>query len=300
VLGPVRGEAEVLARDWLARAGKRWRPFLAVCAYRALREEPDGALPASLRNAAVAVECFHKASLIHDDIEDGDAERYGERTLHEEHGIPIALNVGDLLIGEGYRLLAEADAPAAQRAEMIAVAAEAHRELARGQGAELAWRRRGGPLRPEDVLEIHAAKTAPAFDVALRLGGILAGAGEDVFDVFRAYSRALGIAYQVRDDIEDTGDAGASGGAALSIVTALAQAGGDPAGALQEARRLLEHHQHKAVSSLQLLQNANIKGLLRRCVAKIFHELDAEEPFTGTVPFTAAVKGLSPLRARTP
>jgi geranylgeranyl pyrophosphate synthase len=49
---------------------------------------------------------FHKASLIHDDIEDGDALRYGEPTLHSEYGVAVALNVGDLLIGEGYRLLA--------------------------------------------------------------------------------------------------------------------------------------------------------------------------------------------------
>ena len=64
-------------------------------------------LPEDLRKVAVAVECFHKASLIHDDIEDNDALRYGEKTLHEEHGVAVALNVGDLLIGEGYRLLAE-------------------------------------------------------------------------------------------------------------------------------------------------------------------------------------------------
>ena len=55
------------------------------------------------------MECFHKASLIHDDIEDDDAQRYGEPTLHVEHGVPVALNVGDLLIGEGYRLLAECE-----------------------------------------------------------------------------------------------------------------------------------------------------------------------------------------------
>ena len=45
-------------------------------------------LPPDLRKVAVAVECFHKASLIHDDIEDNDAQRYGEKTLHEEHGVP--------------------------------------------------------------------------------------------------------------------------------------------------------------------------------------------------------------------
>ncbi len=52
----------------------------------ALRDEPEGELPEPLKKIAVAVECFHKASLIHDDIEDGDSKRYGQPTLHVEHG----------------------------------------------------------------------------------------------------------------------------------------------------------------------------------------------------------------------
>ena len=77
-------------------------------------------MPDDLRKVAVAVECFHKASLIHDDIEDNDAQRYGETTLHEEHGVAVALNVGDLLIGEGYRLLAAATRRRTESAEMLA------------------------------------------------------------------------------------------------------------------------------------------------------------------------------------
>src|SRR5204863_5079784 len=107
-----------------ARAGKRWRPFLSVAAYQALRDTPGAALPEDVRKIAVAVECFHKASLIHDDIEDNDAERYGEKTLHEEHGVAVALNVGDLLIGEGYRLIASCKISAEQKAQMILVASE--------------------------------------------------------------------------------------------------------------------------------------------------------------------------------
>jgi hypothetical protein len=99
IMGAANGETECIARDWLMRAGKRWRPFLAVSVYQALRENPTAALPEDVRKIAVAVECFHKASLIHDDIEDNDSQRYGEKTLHEEHGVAVALNVGDLLIG---------------------------------------------------------------------------------------------------------------------------------------------------------------------------------------------------------
>src|SRR5207253_1769786 len=126
-----------------------------------------------------------------------------EKTLHEEYGVPVALNVGDLLIGEGYRLIAACQASAEQKAAMLTVASEGQRQLCRGQGAELIWTRRPGPLSSLQVLDMFRRKTAPAFEVALRLGALYAGTDrhDEVADVLRAYSEALGIAYQIRDDL---------------------------------------------------------------------------------------------------
>ncbi|MCK4563823.1 MAG: DUF116 domain-containing protein, partial [Verrucomicrobia bacterium] len=93
---------EQIANEWLLQDGKRWRPFLLACTYSALNDGTTD-LPDEIRRLAIAVECFHKASLAHDDIEDGDNLRYGAPTLHCKSGIPVALNVGDLLVGEGYR-----------------------------------------------------------------------------------------------------------------------------------------------------------------------------------------------------
>src|SRR5690606_32155874 len=106
----------------------------------------------------------------HDDIEDDDPLRYGEPALHTEHGLPIALNAGDLLLGEGYRLIAACEAPADRRVAMLQAAAAGHRTLCLGQGAELCWMRRPEPLEVQQVLEIFRQKTAPAFEVALQLG----------------------------------------------------------------------------------------------------------------------------------
>src|SRR5258707_880904 len=114
-MGPAEGETEKIGREWLARAGKRWRPFLTVSAYQALRSATESVVPEGVRKIAIAVECFHKASLIHDDIEDNDAFRYGEKTLHEQYGVALALNVGDLLIGEGYRLIGDCGAAAEEK-----------------------------------------------------------------------------------------------------------------------------------------------------------------------------------------
>src|SRR5256884_8956705 len=210
VMGNAEGQTERIARDWLKRAGKRWRPFLTVAAFQALRQDPGAALPDDIRKIAVAVECFHKASLIHDDIEDNDTMRYGEKTLHEEYGLPVALNAGDLLIGEGYRLIAACQPSPEQKAVMLAVASEGHRQLCPGQGAELSWTRQPSPLTSLQVLDIFRRKTAPAFEVALRLGALYAGTEphDEVAEVLHTYSEALGIAYQIRDDLSDLGDQG--------------------------------------------------------------------------------------------
>jgi geranylgeranyl pyrophosphate synthase len=304
IMGPIGGETEHIAREWLQRAGKRWRPFLTVSAYQALRDTPEAPLPPDIRNIAVAVECFHKASLVHDDIEDEDAERYGQKTLHQDYGVPVALNAGDLLIGEGYRLLAESAATPPLKAAMLRVAAGGHRRLCLGQGAELCWTRLPKPLSVVEVLDIFRQKTAPAFEVALQLGATYSGKAEEVGEALHAYSEALGIAYQIRDDLEDLSAESGSDIEAmhmnLPLAVAYERAVGDqkallerawrrllPEGAApqiaalclelhadQRARSLLDAYKEQAIHSLQDLDNANLKGLLRRVVGKIFSDTE--------------------------
>ena len=225
LLGPAEGDADRIAREWLAADGKRWRPFLTACAYKALQDDPDQPLPESLKKAAVAVECFHKASLVHDDIEDADDRRYGRETLHIAHGVPVALNVGDLLLGDGYRLLAGCGASAQVCAEIVRIASAGHRELCLGQGAELSWMQQPVALTADHAIDIFRRKTSPAFQVALGIGAALAGAGAETQQVLRDYSEALGIAYQIRDDLEDLSDTATAddcGFSAPSLLLALA------------------------------------------------------------------------------
>ena len=300
VPGPPTSDTERIARDWLARSGKRWRPLLAVSAFKALRGDGDTPPPEDIRRLALAVECFHKASLIHDDIEDNDDTRYGRMTIHQEYGVPVALNVGDFLLGEGYRLIAASGLPADERAEMLLAAARGHRELAVGQGAELCWARRPEPLSVKAVLDIFRRKTSPAFEVALRVGAIAGGASDEVWDVLHRCSEALGIAYQIADDLKDLdSDEGPSDVGAMrpSILLAIAHERADaadreffdavwrrasdvPADAIRrrlealgvedKARRLLDDYETRATQSLEPLTSADLKGLLRRIVFRIF------------------------------
>ena len=299
ITGPAKTQTERIARGWLAKAGKRWRPFLTACAYKALAEDPDAPIPDGIKKLAVAVECFHKASLVHDDIEDGDDTRYGEKTLHAEVGVPVALNAGDLLLGEGYRLIAACDAPADVRGELVRIAADGHRTLCLGQGAELYWSRHPRPLSSLEVLDIFRGKTAPAFEVALRMGAAYAGAGDDVAEVLTKYSEALGIAYQIRDDVEDLSDGHAPDDLAamrpslpLALAHERAASADRPAveaawrrelvegadlraiiarsGAEERCRGLLDSYKEEAIRSLADLDEPSLKGLLRRVVSKIF------------------------------
>ncbi len=160
IMGPANTESERVAREWMMKDGKRWRPFLAACAWKAYQEDPDTPVPDDLKRLAIAVECFHKASLIHDDIEDNDDLRYGESTLHVTHGIPMALNIGDLLLGEGYRLIGDCEMNGKMMGSALRVAAQGHRMLSLGQGEELSWSRSPRPLSQEEVLEIFRRKTS--------------------------------------------------------------------------------------------------------------------------------------------
>lgn len=210
LLRPDDRHAPAVAVDWVAVAGKRWRPLLTVAVYDALQGEAGAADTDLVRTVAVAAECFHKASLIHDDIEDHDNVRYGQETLHIKHGIPVALNVGDLLIGEGYRLLTQANADPADRLRLLSVAAEGHRRLCLGQGEELQWRRQPYLLTSAEVIDFFRLKTAPAFEVAILFGAVAGGADTTTCAALTGFSQALGVAYQVRDDLLDmTQDAGA-------------------------------------------------------------------------------------------
>lgn len=272
LLARTGSETERIATDWLGKAGKRWRPLLAAGVYRAL--SPDSALETeTLRRLAVAAECFHKASLIHDDIEDEDDTRYGEQTLHCQHGIAIALNIGDLLIGEGYRLISESGLPPELAATMIRTAAEGHRTLCLGQGEELLLQTRSAPPTVDEVIDIFRRKTAPAFDVALQLGAIAAGADPQTCDVLAAFSDAIGIAYQIQDDIDDHAtDALVPDGRqhGPSLLGALARESDQPHSVvLERARALQQHYADETRRCLVPLRHAPLKCLLFR-IAHLF------------------------------
>ncbi|NIP84490.1 MAG: DUF116 domain-containing protein [Planctomycetales bacterium] len=206
---------EAIAYDFLRKGGKYSRPFITLAVYDALTgaeatladgDQRCGQFSDAVRRTAVSIETFHKASLVHDDIEDNDLYRYGEETLHRQFGIPTAINVGDYLIGLGYRLVSRETAALgdAAVADILDTLADAHLRLSEGQGAELQWQpARMGDLQPLDALKIYALKTAPAFEAAILAGIRLAGDSGQHRPLVAQFARQLGVAFQILNDLKD-------------------------------------------------------------------------------------------------
>ncbi len=209
-----------LGIDFLTRGGKFLRPFMALAAFDAVVADgrAEQVVPAhaggerrQARAAAVAIEVFHKSSLVHDDIEDDDAMRYGRPTMHRDYGVPTAINAGDYLIGLGYRMISAIEKlssgperDTSLQRDLLAILSQAHLELARGQGAELWWR--DAPekkLSPEEALEIYGLKTSPAFAAAVEMGVRLAGCDPRQAGALGEYALHVGIAFQVLNDLKD-------------------------------------------------------------------------------------------------
>ena len=186
-----------IALEFCGRGGKRLRPRLCKAVFERCGGIGDIALVCD------AVECFHKASLVHDDIQDGDEIRYGRPTVWKEHGVPVAIAAGDWLVAHGYRLITESGFAAMPR--MIHAAVLSHVRLCEGQGDDLLV---GGSQLPStncqlpstNYISICERKTGEAFALAAQLGALAAGADDAPF---RRYGLAYGVLFQINDDIAD-------------------------------------------------------------------------------------------------
>lgn len=151
--------------------------------------------------AGTALELFQNWVLIHDDIEDGSAERRGSPTLHRLHPMPLALNAGDALHGEMWGLLQEGLEAGLWGKEVLREFYQVVRRTAYGQHLDLHWTLSGRPdLTPEDYLRMVEHKAAYYTAVApLRLGALLAGHTPP--PLYEAAGLKLGVAFQIMDDV---------------------------------------------------------------------------------------------------
>ncbi len=197
----------------LLAGGKRLRPILVIAASELFGLEAEDVMP-----GACALEMIHTYSLIHDDLPcmDDDDLRRGRPTCHKVYGEAMAVLAGDALLTHAFQLMAE-QGDVARVGPARAVRATA--ELARAAGAEgmvggqvedLEWE--GRRADEAQLRRIHSLKTGALFRAAVRMGGILAGAGEEDLERLGRYAEQFGLAFQIWDDVLDvTGDAAVTG-----------------------------------------------------------------------------------------
>jgi geranylgeranyl diphosphate synthase type II len=196
-------EARVIEsmRYSLFAGGKRLRPILCLAAAEAIGGEPQQAMP-----AACALEMIHTYSLIHDDLPamDDDDFRRGVPTNHKVFGEAVAILAGDALLTEAFQLLSEyRNLPPVRVVEIIRVIALAagYRGMVGGQVVDMLSQNK--PAELETVRYMHSRKTAALISAAVEAGALAGGGTEEQVAALARYGRAIGLAFQITDDILD-------------------------------------------------------------------------------------------------
>ena len=191
-------------RHAVLAGGKRIRPILALAACEAVPATPERALP-----FACAVELIHCYSLVHDDLPamDDDELRRGRPTVHVVYGEALAILAGDALLTEAFRIAAagarSAQVPADRALAIVAAVAAAAGAagMVGGQAADLAAEGVAADLAL--VESIHRRKTAALIAASVDAGAVAGGAEGERLVALRAYGDALGLAFQIADDVLD-------------------------------------------------------------------------------------------------
>jgi farnesyl diphosphate synthase len=198
------------AMRYATRGGKRLRGFLALESARLFDVPRDRAL-----RAATAIECMHAYSLIHDDLPcmDDDDLRRGQPTVHRRWDEATAVLAGDALQTAAFEILADAGTHAdhAVRTELVLTLARdaGASGMVRGQALDIAAETAEAPLTLDQITELQRLKTGRLLEWPCRAGAVLGGADPAPL---LAYAGALGLAFQIADDLLDVeGDAALAG-----------------------------------------------------------------------------------------
>lgn len=180
------------AASTLSAGGKRVRPLLLFCSASRAPELAD-----VLVSAATSVELVHMATLVHDDLIDGAALRRGRPTVAQESGADAAVRVGDFLFARAFGELTRCGAPQAVKALAAAALDLSRGEMDQQRAAfDLA-------LTEDAYLARVRRKTASLFSVACRLGAMVGGSGPEAQERLADFGEAVGVAFQIFDDILD-------------------------------------------------------------------------------------------------
>ena len=182
----------------LLAGGKRLRPVFAFDFCRMCGTDWKKAAP-----FAAAIEMIHTYSLIHDDLPsmDNDDYRRGRPTNHKVYGEALAILAGDALLTDAFLVASRADVPDMGRAIRLLSECAGSLGMVGGQVLDIMSEQR--QLTEQEVLDIQSRKTGALIHAACGLGALAGGATEEQFDAACRFAEALGLAFQIRDDMLD-------------------------------------------------------------------------------------------------
>ena len=178
-------------------AGKRIRPLMVLLTVAACETEWLRAV-----SAAAAVELVHNFSLVHDDIQDNSEKRRGRTTVWKIWGMPMGINVGDALFVMSNQAIMDLSEhyPAEVVLRAATVLHNTCLDLTCGQFLDISYEERHD-LGVEDYWPMVSGKTAALLSACCHIGSILGGVDENTQDAYRSFGHAIGLAFQVQDDI---------------------------------------------------------------------------------------------------
>jgi geranylgeranyl diphosphate synthase, type I len=188
-----------LGLDGSGSSGKRMRPVLGLLAYASITGDHRAALP-----GAAAVELGHNFSLVHDDIEDGDVERRHRPTLWAVHGVPQAINTGDMLFSlsrVALHRLTDLGFSDRKVLRLMRLYDETCVALCEGQYMDMRAAEADAPMSVEAYFDMIGRKTAALIAGSIEAGALLATDDDAVIRRYRAFGWDLGMAFQINDDL---------------------------------------------------------------------------------------------------
>jgi geranylgeranyl diphosphate synthase type II len=244
--------------------GKRIRPILCIEAGRAV----TGSLPAGIEELGAALEMLHTYSLIHDDLPalDNDDLRRGRPTCHKVYGEAVAILAGDALQTQAYEVLSELQCPPEARVKIIQEVAHGTgtvNGMIGGQVVDLEAERT--KANAETLEYIHRSKTAALITAAVVTGGVFASADGKQVESLRRFGQAIGLAFQIVDDILDVTQTSEQLGKTAGKDVASEKATYPALFGLEESRKKARELLEDAYKGLQNLgaNGETLKGLAR-------------------------------------
>jgi geranylgeranyl diphosphate synthase type I len=281
-----------------ASGGKRIRPLLGLLAYASIAGDHRKALP-----GAAAVELGHNFSLVHDDIEDGDRERRHRAALWTMHGVPQAINTGDTLFSLSriaLHRLTDLGFPDSKVLRLMRLYDETCLALCEGQYIDIATSESDEVMTVDAYLDMIGRKTAALIAGSIEAGALLATDDEEVIGRYRRFGWALGLAFQINDDLLGIWGAEQATGKepsdvahrkkTLPVIYAAEHAGPEDRARLLELYTHMDPSEAEVAEIVQILERVGARDYTRDQARRYRDEALAELNAAGVVQLAARAR----------